>query len=200
LAKSYSRTQATSHNEEECVTSAATILLLPVADVGDNPLQSLNPGRTLTQANVQSSTPLAVTIETPPTAVPAALALKPFTGSSSARSSSSSSAVTWTFNATYAGSGVGQLVAAATRAAGVHAGMCMTSRSDMQAVQLAQCQQKGQPLYKAQLWMWYGGQLKNSGDGKCLAEGDGGQLRPVSCPNVDAARKIVWSFGGEHVL
>jgi hypothetical protein len=100
----------------------------------------------------------------------------------------------------YAGSGVGQLVAAATRAAGAHAGMCMTSRSDMQAVQLAQCQQKGQPLYKAQLWMWYAGQLKNSGDGKCLAKGESSQLRPVSCPNVDAARKIVWSFGGKHVI
>jgi hypothetical protein len=73
----------------------------------------------------------------------------------------------------------------------------MTSRSDMQAVQLAQCQQKGQPLYKAQLWMCWGGQLKNSGDGKCLAKGDSGQLRPVSCPAVDAGRKIVWSFGGE---
>jgi hypothetical protein len=157
---------------------------------GGTPLQSLNPGRTLTQANAQGDVHLAVSLETAPTAVSAALALKPV-------SSSSSSAITWTFDETYAGSGVGQLVAAATHAAGSHAGMCMTSRSDMQAVQLAPCQRKGQPLFKAQIWMWFGGQLKNSGDGKCLAQGHGGQLRPVSCPAVNEADRLVWAFGGE---
>lgn len=163
---------------------------------GSTPLRALNPGRTLTRANLQSGSPLALTLETAATAVPAALALRPVSSSTSSRGSSSS-AVTWTFKETYVGSGVGQLVAAATRAAGPHAGMCMTSRSDAQAVQLALCQGKGQSLFKAQLWMWFGGQLKNSGDGKCLASGDGGHLRPVSCPAVDAAEKIIWSFGGE---
>ncbi|WIA15994.1 hypothetical protein OEZ85_012731 [Tetradesmus obliquus] len=154
---------------------------------GDSPLHSLNPGRTLTQANGQHTTPLAVSLDTSPAAVSAALALKP-------ASSSSRNAISWTFNETYAGSGVGQLAATATHAAGGHAGMCMTSRDDVQAVQLSPCQRKGQALFKAQLWMWFGGQLKNSGDGKCLAQGPGGQLRPVSCPAVKEADKLLWAL------
>lgn len=166
----------------------------PDPPAGETPLQSLNPGQALTQVNAQSVNPLAVALQTTPIgSSTAALALIP--------RGDIGSTLTWMFIETSPGSGVGQIKAAASPAEGQHAGLCMTSREDLRSIQLMQCQQKGDPWYKAQVWMWHGGQLKDSGDCKCMARAQlDNHLKPVSCPDVLLENKIIWSFGGEVML